>query len=86
MVPFAAYMQAEREAWLPPERLRPGPWASKYRTLRVGRSANPGPLRHDLAPWAPGIANIVAAPGVVQGTVRKAAQMAGTEGARHYVG
>jgi phage terminase large subunit GpA-like protein len=54
--------------------------------LRAGRHAIPGRLSHEFAPWARGLSDIPARPGVAELIVMKAGQMAGSEAIRTFCG
>lgn len=53
-----------RAAWRPPERYTPSEWAVRHRVLPSSVSAEPGRYRLDRTPYARGIMDAVAEPGV----------------------
>jgi len=71
---------AEQTAWQLPEEIRPSEWAERWRRLR--RGSRKGPWRNDNAPYLRGIMDILVRPGIVQGNIRKAGQIGGSEAMR----
>ncbi len=79
------WTDAERRAWEIPEDLLPSEWAERYRVLG-GDAAEPGPWRNDRTPFAVGIMDAFADPGVELVAVMKGAQIAGTETLLNFLG
>jgi phage terminase large subunit GpA-like protein len=64
----------ERRIFAPPERMRVSEWAERYRRLRAGATARPGPYRLDLAPYAREILDSYLDPHVEEVTMMFGAQ------------
>ena len=77
---------AERDAWRPPERIKPSVWAERNRVLPRGQSPRPGPWRNANAPYLRGIMDLPAAQGVSEINIMKAAQVGGSEAIRNTLG
>lgn len=75
----------ERQAWTPPEDLKPADWAERHRELDLDASI-PGPWRNANAPYLRGFMNLCLADGVHSVSMGKCAQSGVSEAARNVMG
>ena len=77
---------AERRAWTPPRSVGIAQWAEENRTLSAAESSIAGPWRNAYAPHLRGFLELLESPRVEKVVVRKAAQVAFSEGIRCAIG
>lgn len=85
-VETSVWSETERQAWAPPEELRPSEWATRYRRLPRDQSPRPGPWDNDNAPYLRGIMDLPLRPGVEAVSIMKAAQVGASEALRNLMG
>ncbi len=80
MVAAAPIWTAEEQAlWRPRDKLSPSQWATKNRRIVSKDAAEPGPWRHERAPWAVEILDALGPEGPREVILMKSARVAGTE-------
>lgn len=80
MLPAAPVWTAEERAhWRPRDRLTPSAWAAARRRIVSKDAAEPGPWRHERAPWAVEILDALGPGGPREVVFVKSARVAGTE-------
>lgn len=78
--------ETERLAWTIDAPLRPSDWPELYRSLDLGQSSVPGPMRNAMAPYMRLVIDLIAADGVERVFVEKAAQIGVSDGLRSAIG
>lgn len=88
MSPAAPVWTAEERAhWRPRDRLTPSAWAAARRRIVSKDAAEPGPWRHERAPWAVEILDALGADSPYREVVfMKSARVAGTETLLNWTG
>ena len=88
MLPAAPVWTAEeRAAWRPRDRLTPSAWAAARRRIVSKDAAEPGPWRHERAPWAVEILDALGADSPYREVVfMKSARVEGTETLLNWAG
>lgn len=84
--PYQRWLERERRAWQPLERMRPSEWAAAHRYLSRAQSARPGPWNNAEAPYLVGLMDLCIGQGVRELNVMKAAQIGASEALRNVIG